>query len=514
MNDTPHYTTLRDYLRVVREQRVLIVLVVLVFVGAAIGLSLRADEVYEARASLSFRSPNDDLSLIGAPVGVSQTAEERAATGAEAIATFDNAQLAGLRLAPPLQPEALLSKITLQAEARTNFVVVQSRAGTAKRAAQIANAFADTASDELNKKARRQYAARARDLELELEQADSQDQGAYGRAINADRIQRLRTLARFASPVVVAVPARESGSPISPKPVRNALLGLLAGITLALLAAFVRDGLDRRFRTSREMVEELKLPLLGHVPDNVLGLSIGGNGRRALTDTELESFRILRTNIDFLDVDRESTSIVVSSAAPEEGKSTVAGALSAAYASTGRKVLLVECDLRRPTLAKRLGISPAPGLTDFLVGDAAPQEILQTVTVTRAGGTDGTNEPGRAEPTFTCITAGTTTRRPAELLASVRFETFLAEVEEAYDVVIVDSAPLLSIVDTLEIIPHVGCVVMCVRASRTSRDQARAAKAALGHFPEPRPAGLVVTGMRPGEEGQYGYYSYAYTSEA
>jgi succinoglycan biosynthesis transport protein ExoP len=513
MNQAPHYTTLRDYTRVIREQRVLIVLVVLAFTGAAVGLSLRANEVYEARTALNFRSPNEDLTVVGSPVGQSQTAEERAASAAETIETFDNAELAAERLEPTMPAGALLSNIRVQAEARTNFVVVLAKAGGAQRAADIANAFAEAVTDDQIRKTRAQYAARARDLALQQREGGKR-QSEFSRIANADRIQRLRSLSRFATPVVVAVPARAPGSPISPKPIRNGVLGFLAGLTFALLAAFVRDGLDRRFRSSREMVDELKLPLLGHVPDDVLGLSIGGNGRRALTDVELESFRILRTNIDFLDVDTESSSIVVSSAMPEEGKSTVAGALSAAYASTGRRVLLVECDLRRPTLAKRLGVETGPGLSDFLVGEAAPQEILQTVTLTRAPRKDGTSEPGVPEPTFMVITAGTPTRRPAELLASVRFETFLAEVEQAYDVVIIDSAPLLSIVDTLEIIPHVGRVVLCLRASKTTREQARAAKSALSHFPESRPTGVVVTGVRPGEDGQYGYYSYAYAADA
>jgi capsular exopolysaccharide synthesis family protein len=358
---------------------------------------------------------------------------------------------------------------------------------------------------------RTSYAARAKDLENQAKNGFP-GQTNYSKAVNADRVQRLRNLAQFAQPVIVAVRARPPGTPTSPKPIRNGILGLLAGITIALLVAFLRDGLDRRFRSSRELIEELRLPLLGHVPDDVLGMSVAANGRRALTDSELESFRILRTNIDFLDVDSAATAVVVSSAVPEEGKSTVASALAAAYAATGRKALLVECDLRRPTLAKRLDLKPSPGLADFLVGDATPQEILQTVTLPDAPTKKGdVADADRPAGTFVCITAGTPTRRPAELLASVRFETFLAEVQEAYDVVVVDTAPMLSIVDTLEIIPHAGRVVVCVRASKTTREQARAARAALSHFPD-RPCGVVITGVRPGESEEYGYYSYAYQS--
>lgn len=514
MSDTPHYTTLRDYLRVIREQRVLIVLIVAVFTAAAVVLALREARVYEAQATLNFNSPTQDLSILGQASPSIQTPDQRAASGAESIATFHIAQLAAKKLKPPIAPGALLSDISVQAEARTNFVVVQARAGDATRAANMANAFATAAREQQTAHVRAGYASRARDLIAQTKSAPAGATTNYNRIVNASRIQNLLSLARFATPVDIVVHARAPGSPVSPKPVRNGLLGLLAGITVALLVAFVRDGLDRRFRSSREMVDELKLPLLGHIPDDVLGLSVGANGRRALTDGELESFRILRTNLEFLEVDHEQPSIVVSSAVAEEGKSTVTAALAATYAATGKRVLLVECDLRRPTLAKRLDLKASPGLSDFLIGDAAPEEILQTVSVNP--GARKRKKDTEAEErvhTFACITAGSPTRRPAELLASTRFETFLAEVEQAYDVVLIDSAPLLSIVDTLEILPHVGRIVVCLRASKTTREQARAARAALAHFPD-RPTGVVVTGVRSGEDSEYGYYSYAYTSDA
>ncbi len=513
MNDAPRYTTLRDYVGVVREQRVLIVLIVLAFAGGAYGLSARQARVYQARASLNFKSPNADFSLIGGSVADNQTPDARAASAAESIATIRTATAAARRLRPPLAPAALLSAVGVQAEARTNFVVVTGQAASSQRAADIANAFADAARTLQIQQARRTYANRAHALEQQVLRTPKGQLTNYERVVNSDRVQRLLSLAQLATPVDVVTHARASGSAVSPRPVRNGLLGLLAGITVALLVAFVRDGLDRRFRSSREMVDELRLPLVGHIPDDVLGLSIGGNGRRALTEAELESFRILRTNIDFLDVDQQSTSIVISSAVAEEGKSTVAGALAAAYAAAGRSALLVECDLRRPTLAKRLGLAATPGLSDFLVGDAAPREILQTVSMATPDKKKADTEPGAQAPTFVCITAGTPTRRPAELLASARFEKFLAEVERAYDVVVVDSAPLLSIVDTLEIIPHVGRVIVCLRASKTTREQARAARAALAHFPD-RPTGVVVTGVRAGEDSEYGYYSHAYSPES
>ncbi len=107
------------------------------------------------------------------------------------------------------------------------------------------------------------------------------------------------------------------------------------------------------------------------------------------------------------------------------------------------------------------------------------------------------------------IASGGQSIRPAELLGSRRFREFLAEVSAEYDIVIIDTPPLLSVSDTLEIIPLADSVLLCIRVDQTTRDQARAVKEALSHLPE-RTTGVVITGLKPGRESDYGYYSYAY----
>lgn len=504
MSDAPaRYTTLRDYLRVLREQRLLIVLIVLAFVGAAIAVSLRQTPVYEASASLSFRPEAEDFDDIGAPAANYEPPFERAAKQAQLATDLDVAKRVKKRLDSEREPAALASDVIAQAEARTNFVVVTARSTDPEQAADLANAFAREAAARDNERLRTAYRERASALRRQNRRLRGTEVSTYTRSANVDRINRLDALARFSQPASVAVQASVPGRPVSPKPVRNSILGLFAGLTFGLLAAFVRDALDRRFRSVRDIKDELKVPLIGHVRNDTLGRAIiSSNGTAPLSDQDLEAFRILRTNVDFLDVDRNASRIVVTSGLPEEGKSTVASALAAAYATSGRRVLLAECDLRRPTLAARFGLSPGPGLSDYLVGKAIPADVLQSVPVTD----DAAPDQGGA---LVCITAGTATPRPAELLGSARFKQFLDQVSEVYDVIILDSAPLLSVGDTLELVPLVERVVLCIRASRTTRDQARAAKAALDHFPD-RPTGVVVTGLRPGDETDYGYYSYAY----
>jgi len=233
-----------------------------------------------------------------------------------------------------------------------------------------------------------------------------------------------------------------------------------------------------------------------------------------MTDQDVESFRILRTNLEFLDVDHPIKSILVTSPLPEEGKSTVAASLAAANAAAGKRTLLVECDLRRPSLPERLSINRSPGLSDYLAGQASAGQILQVVTLSE--GEPVSNGNGKDAPRveaaagkLVVIAAGSQSVRPAELLGSRRFRDFLEQVVAAYDIVVIDTPPLLSVSDTLELVPLVDSVLLCIRADQTTRDQARAVKDALAHLPE-RTTGIVVTGLKPGREHDYGYYSYAY----
>ena len=507
VNDAPRYASLRDYLRVVREQRWLVIALTVLFAAAAVGYSVRQDTVYEAETALLFKDENVDLSQFGAGQP-SQTAEQRAAISAQRMTRPEVAVRAKSKLNSDLEPGVLAGAINARPEARTNLVIVTARWGDARFAARLADAFAAAARDDATDDLRTRLSQTADKTRDALRALGRRPQDEFSRSLLRQRIAALEAVSEFARPVEISRPATVPANPVAPRPVRNGALGLLLGLTIGLLAAFARDALDRRFKGAQELKRELDLPILGYVRQEALGRTTLKTGKReALEASEFEAFRILRANIEFLDVDAPPKIVVVTSALPEEGKSTVAIGLATAVAQSGRRTLLVECDLRRPVLATRLGIDNAPGLTDFLASNAAPAEILRTVAVTPPSGNGAV---AAAEPgPLVCITAGSPSPQPAELLGSQRFATFLAQVREVYDVIVLDTSPLLSVGDTLELVPKAEAVVLCVRASQTTRDQALAAKAALDHFPK-RPMGLAVTGLRASEDADYGYYSYAY----
>jgi capsular exopolysaccharide synthesis family protein len=503
MAEGPRYATLRDYLRVLREQRILIIVIAAVFAGAALWLAERQEPVYQSEASVQFVDTNVDVGFLGGTLPAQAPPDVLAATNAQRTGepqTLAKAR-AELKVAEPISK--LRNALTIRTAARTNLVVIQARWSNAKFAADLANAVARQSRLIAIDQARARYRTARRLLKASLNRLGNSRTDKITRAQYQAQLVRLDTLGHFVQPAKIVGSATESAGPVSPRPVRDTLLGLILGLTIGVLAAFLRDALDRRLRSASEIRDELRMPLLGHIRRDVLARTlVTENGRKRLTEADLEGFRVLRTNLDFLDVDAPVKTVLVTSALPQEGKSTVATSLASAYVLAGKRTLLVECDLRRPTMAKRLGCEPSPGLSDYLIGQATPTEVVQKVPLVEP-------QNGTAAPTLVAITAGSPTPRPAELLASKRFGAFLDQVREAYDVVVIDSTPLLSVGDSLQLVPRVDGVVLCVRAEQTTREQARAARQALEHFPD-RPTGVVVTGVKPGHELDYGYYSYAY----
>ncbi len=285
------------------------------------------------------------------------------------------------------------------------------------------------------------------------------------------------------------------------------------GLIFGLLAAFLRDSLDRRLTDPHEVQHQLHIPMLGYVlKDSLGGVGLSQNGAKGSSDEGIEQFRILRSNVEFLAPDRTLKTVAITSPLAEEGKSTVAAGLATAGVLAGKRVLLVECDLRRPVLAERFKLQGQPGLSDWVAGNAKPAEVIQQVPIERrVGQVNGRPAPESDVASFasalSVIVSGSWSPMPAELLGSERFGSFLQQVGKVYDQVVLDCAPLLPVGDTLEVLPRVDATLICIRLDRTTREQALAAKTAVEHLP-PHPTGLVVTGARKGREGYYyGYYS-------
>jgi polysaccharide biosynthesis transport protein len=513
VNEAPRYVTVRDYLRVAREHGALILVLTLLFGAGAYVYSSRQKPVYKAEAAIEFQSQGTESSLLGQPIDVGgQTPEARAAAAASTLVRPSVLRRAKKALDFAGPADFIGGLVSVRPEARTNLVIVTAGARTGPLAADVANAVARAAVDVARDSARRVFARAAAAQRSVLRRLPRGPASGFSRAVTLQSLGRLDELSRVATPAVLRRRAEPPGSKSSPHTVRTALLGLLVGLTLGLVAAFMRDSLDGRLRSSGELTSDLGLRVLGHVREDMLGSGfveakrrLGRRRRPPLSEPDLEQFRILRANLDYLG-ETVPKLLLITSAAPGEGKSTVATSLAAAYALAGKRTLIVEGDLRRPTLAARLGVAASPGLADYLSGRAEPDDILRSGALPPAA--EGNGVAAQAPGAVVAIVAGSPTRQPAEVLRTDACHGFFAEVREAYDVVVVDTCPLLSVADALELVPLADAVLLCVRGSKTTRSQVEAAKSLLSRLPD-RPLGVVVTGMRTDDEqSRYGYYAY------
>lgn len=271
--------------------------------------------------------------------------------------------------------------------------------------------------------------------------------------------------------------------PVSPDLKRYLALGLLAGLVLGALLAVLRDLLDVTVRSADDAAEVVGAPTLAAVDDDP-----DARGRA-------ESIRQLRTNLAFLRAPRRPTEgaevVVVTSAVGGEGKTTTAVDLARSLVEAGERVLLVEADLRRPTLVPALGLEPGPGLAEVLAGQA---DLDAAVRVPSADGP-------------AVLPAGTVPPNPAELLGSARMAEVVATLRGRYDTVLLDAPPLLPVTDAAVCSAVADGVLLVVRWGRTCRDEVREAVGMLDRI-DASVLGSVLNGRRLTRAERRRYASY------
>ena len=289
---------------------------------------------------------------------------------------------------------------------------------------------------------------------------------------------------------------------VSPRLLLTLVLALLTGVTIGVGIAFLIDRLDQRIRSIEELREALGLTVLGQLPQlspeqtgtmGELGLASHAHPRSSWA----EAFKALRTNLEFLRRNSPVQVILFSSPQPSDGKSTASSNLAISLAQAGRKVLLVDADLRKPSQHLIHGLSREPGLVQVLMNLLSIQQVTNQTAIEN----------------LDLITTGPEVHNPAELFSSPRFAEFLDEVRPLYDVIIIDSSPLLAVTDPAIIGSMVDGIVLLVRASKLRHLDAERTKELIRRLGPPV-LGTVINGIghEHGESG-YGYgYGYGYGS--
>src|ERR671935_164806 len=384
-------TTLRDYLRVAKRRKWIIAQAIVLLPLVAVGLSLHQRKMYRASAEVLLATQNvaNQLNGINDPT-LSQDADRHAQTQADlarvpAVAS-ETLRLAGLKRSV----ENFLNHSSASAKTNADLLelsVEDHRPDIARRlATAYATAFSgyraqlDTAP---YTNAKRRANAQLRDMAA----ANTGQSRAY-QALVAKRDQ-LDQMIALLTRNAVPVQTPDHATQVQPRPVRNGILGLVLGIVLGVALAFLREALDTRVRSAEEIEDRLGVPLLARIPEPPR------RGRRAdklvlLEDprgSQAETFRSLRTNLDFVRAVSHPRTILVTSALEREGKSTTSANLAIALARAGQRVALVDLDLRKPSLGQFFDLRGRPGVTQLALGQAQLADALVPLAFTsRSGG--------------------------------------------------------------------------------------------------------------------------------
>src|SRR5919199_1210070 len=491
--------SLHDYLAVVRRRKWLIAFVAAALPLAAVAMSLRGARPYVATTQVLVTTDATNV----APSAPS--ADRMAQTEADLAATPEVAARAlAAAGARGETTDEFLRKASVEARPNSDLLDFRVKDPSASRAKVLATEYARAFTDFQRGLKRHAIDRQRKAVAEQLRRLEATGRGTSPyHAKLVGRAHDLETLAVIEPGNALLVGPAVKAPQVSSNALRNGLLAFGVGLILGVLLAFVREALDQRVRSGAEIRNHLLLPLLGRL--NAPSRRLRDRKQLAMLaepgGPQAESFRVLRANFDFFNLQHDARAIMVTSALEGEGKSTTAANLAVALARTGRRVALVDLDLRRPSLAQFFGLEPKAGVVEVARGDATLDDALMPVPLepTNAG------SPG----SLYVVPVETVPENVGEFFGSRVVGDVLHKLRAVADLVLIDAPPLLNVGDARALSVHVDGIVVATRLNvvrrpllnelRSVLDTCRAAK-----------LGFVVTDaeleQHGGEIGQ-GYYA-------
>ena len=493
-------------LRVLRRRAPLIAMCVLITAAAAFALSKAQQKQYTATAQVLFRNAQLDQQAAGLQV-VNQTNQQPQTDTNLELATLPRvAAETAVALGHGLTGQQVSDAIVVTQMGDTDLAKVAATWPSPTYAARLANAYAKNIIADRQRADANYYANALQAVDLQFKALTPSQQNGVEGADLKDRANSLQILSQLQSgEVQLEQAAAEPSGPSSPRVFRNTLIGALLGLLIGLAAAFVLQHLDRRLREPSDLEDVYDVPLLGVVPESpaLRRAQESGDHTSELPANEAEIFGLLRAHIRYFNVDRDLRTVVIVSAAPGDGKSTVARYLAMATATVGSRVLFLEADLRRPMAAKYFGIQQAPGVSEVLVGQESLESAVQHVEIASRKGTEVGVD--------VLVAGGVLPPNPPQVIESQAMASLIDDARGSYDLVVIDTPPLVLLPDAFPLLRRADGVLIVSRLGTNRRDVAARLHDTLASVEAPV-VGVIANGYkRPRGSSAYGYgYSYQY----
>ena len=477
--------SLTAYVNVIRRHKWIVICAVLVTTASAAFFSSRQGTLYQANATVLL---NPDASLIGGAGNSPSDAQARFDEGQAQIAHGPAVAAMVVKTVnrSGLSPVGLIRTSQVSSDPVSNILTFSVRDPSKTAAQRLANAYVGAytrfsigqITENLTAGIADETAAinRLTQRMATVSPSNTGQLSTIRAALNSHVVQRglyqeqLNTATRGGPQL--AKPA-DGAVRVSPNLPKYLVLGLIAGLVIGIMAAFLREALDSHVRSVDELASGLNLRLLARIPTpskrvrSKNGLAMLGAG----TDVDTEPYRKLRAAFDFANVKVQARSVMVTSALEQEGKSTTVANLAVALSNTGRRVVLIDLDLRRPYLAKLFGLDDShPGVVDVLSGGVSLSEALVDVTHLVPGNARlSPSQERHGSGALAVIGAGRHASDSAQFLEAQELPALLDELVRRADVVLIDAPPLLPVADGLAISQHVDAVFVVAQPALLTR---------------------------------------------
>lgn len=494
-------SSLRDYVQILRRRKWWALAVIVAIPAAAVAISLTQHASYRATAQVLLNRQDLSSALSGTPdTGSSQDPGRYASTQADLARVPTVAEAAISQSHVPVSLKSFLADSDVTSSPDSDLLEFGTNYRTPAGAEQLVDAYARAF---VNYRRTLDTAALSRaraDVATRLKSLPARGNSALRQSL-ASKADELRTLQAVQTPHAILVRTADGANQTQPKVVRNALVALVLAIGLGIGLAFLVQALDTRVGSAVDIAEALRLPLLGRLPVPPRHVT-KQNGIVMLAEphgVQAEAFRVLRTNLELVNIDRDARIVMVVSGESDEGKSTTIANLAVAAARAGRHVVLVDLDLRRGDLDGLLGQAGQPGVSEVAVGTVSLGAALLPIDV----GGDATEERAGS---LHLLPAGHLPPSAGELAASERVGELLAELSDQADLVLIDAPPFLHVGDAMALSARVDGVVVVTRLD-VRRPVLDEIQRALEKF-RALTLGAVVTGDQQ-KDNAYASYSRA-----